>query len=422
MSKKLDPRAIGPEERKLLENLRGEVFGQEEVLEKIAGAYGFHRSGLGDPNKPIGVFLFVGPPGVGKMATVRALAKYFFKDPSGFCYINCKHQVTFTQRGMDRAHQQMLEKLHVGDMDKLYERSGKLMEIEEELKAMFEKLRSLRAELKNLQRTIKEMEDKKKVAPKNLRKEFAEKNTEYRQLTEKHQKIKVDHFNKSFELSREMAEAAKKGWHYDESNPPQNLLSVVFYDRVEDADEDFSDFLAEIMDNGQAMFIRDEGPMTASFRNSFVFLSLGLSADKFEEVAKGEGHLGFRPEHSGTHTQEVKNFIMEEAGKIFPVGILDRLQIVMFQKLDVDGLMKILTLKIRNLPLMVNVDARVKEYLVKRSLEQKSGAWYLERDFEEKIVLELTRILRSGQVTGKDTVLVKLEGDEGKEEIVFYKE
>lgn len=55
-------------------NLKMVVFGQDEAIEVLTGAIKMSRSGLGDPNKPIGCFLFAGPTGVGKTEVTRQLA------------------------------------------------------------------------------------------------------------------------------------------------------------------------------------------------------------------------------------------------------------------------------------------------------------------------------------------------------------
>src|SRR3974377_244300 len=63
---------------KMEESLRGRVIGQDEAIESIARAVRRARAGLKDPRRPIGVFLFLGPPGVGKTHLARALAEFMF--------------------------------------------------------------------------------------------------------------------------------------------------------------------------------------------------------------------------------------------------------------------------------------------------------------------------------------------------------
>jgi len=71
------------ETQKLLhmeEELKKRVVGQDAAIEAIANAVRRSRAGLGDPNRPIGSFLFLGPTGVGKTELARALAEFLFDD------------------------------------------------------------------------------------------------------------------------------------------------------------------------------------------------------------------------------------------------------------------------------------------------------------------------------------------------------
>jgi ATP-dependent Clp protease ATP-binding subunit ClpB len=62
------------------ERLRQRVVGQDVALASVANAIRRSRSGLSDPNRPIGSFLFLGPTGVGKTELARALAEFLFDD------------------------------------------------------------------------------------------------------------------------------------------------------------------------------------------------------------------------------------------------------------------------------------------------------------------------------------------------------
>jgi len=62
------------------ERLRQRVVGQDAALATVANAIRRSRSGLSDPNRPIGSFLFLGPTGVGKTELARALAEFLFDD------------------------------------------------------------------------------------------------------------------------------------------------------------------------------------------------------------------------------------------------------------------------------------------------------------------------------------------------------
>jgi ATP-dependent Clp protease ATP-binding subunit ClpB len=62
------------------ERLGRRVVGQDDALRAVANAVRRARSGLADPNRPIGSFLFLGPTGVGKTELARALAEFLFDD------------------------------------------------------------------------------------------------------------------------------------------------------------------------------------------------------------------------------------------------------------------------------------------------------------------------------------------------------
>jgi ATP-dependent Clp protease ATP-binding subunit ClpC len=64
--------------RKMSEDMRGMVIGQDEAISKVVKAIQRNRVGLKDPKKPIGTFIFLGPTGVGKTELARALARYMF--------------------------------------------------------------------------------------------------------------------------------------------------------------------------------------------------------------------------------------------------------------------------------------------------------------------------------------------------------
>jgi ATP-dependent Clp protease ATP-binding subunit ClpB len=90
------------EQAKLLrmeDNLRHRVVGQDEALTLVANAVRRARAGLQDPNRPIGSFIFLGPTGVGKTETARALAEFLFDDEQAMVRIDMsefmeKHSVS----------------------------------------------------------------------------------------------------------------------------------------------------------------------------------------------------------------------------------------------------------------------------------------------------------------------------------------
>jgi ATP-dependent Clp protease ATP-binding subunit ClpB len=68
--------------------LKERVIGQDEALTTVANAIRRSRAGLSDPKRPIGSFIFLGPTGVGKTETARALAEFLFDDDQAMVRID----------------------------------------------------------------------------------------------------------------------------------------------------------------------------------------------------------------------------------------------------------------------------------------------------------------------------------------------
>jgi len=73
---------------KMEDAIRKRVVGQDEAVAALSNAVRRSRSGLSDPNRPIGTFLFLGPTGVGKTELSKALADFLFNDPHSMVRID----------------------------------------------------------------------------------------------------------------------------------------------------------------------------------------------------------------------------------------------------------------------------------------------------------------------------------------------
>jgi ATP-dependent Clp protease ATP-binding subunit ClpB len=73
---------------KMEDAIRKRVVGQDEAVTALCNAVRRSRSGLSDPNRPIGTFLFLGPTGVGKTELSKALADFLFNDPNAMVRID----------------------------------------------------------------------------------------------------------------------------------------------------------------------------------------------------------------------------------------------------------------------------------------------------------------------------------------------
>ncbi|TGM11418.1 ATP-dependent chaperone ClpB [Leptospira selangorensis] len=73
---------------KMEDSLKIKVIGQDHALELLSEAIRRSRAGIADPNRPIGTFLFLGPTGVGKTETAKALSEFLFDDVNAMLRID----------------------------------------------------------------------------------------------------------------------------------------------------------------------------------------------------------------------------------------------------------------------------------------------------------------------------------------------
>ena len=76
----LDPRRLSSEAKTVKAGVEARLGGQAHATEAVTTFYQIWTSGLSDPNRPIGSFLFLGPTGTGKTRLVEALAEVLFHD------------------------------------------------------------------------------------------------------------------------------------------------------------------------------------------------------------------------------------------------------------------------------------------------------------------------------------------------------
>jgi ATP-dependent Clp protease ATP-binding subunit ClpB len=85
--------------KRMEEFLHNRVIGQDEAVKKVSHAIRRSRVGIGDPNRPIGSFIFLGPTGVGKTELTKALAEFMFNDEKAMIRVDMseymeKHSVS----------------------------------------------------------------------------------------------------------------------------------------------------------------------------------------------------------------------------------------------------------------------------------------------------------------------------------------
>ena len=78
----------------MAQELKNAVIAQDKAIDKMVKAIQRNRVGLKDPNHPIGVFMFLGPTGVGKTYLAKKLAEFMFGSPDALIRIELQHLKT----------------------------------------------------------------------------------------------------------------------------------------------------------------------------------------------------------------------------------------------------------------------------------------------------------------------------------------
>lgn len=467
---KLDDGKPNPREEKILRFLKSKIKGQDRALQYFAKAYARACSSFRDPTKPLFVGLLLGPSGVGKTFLAETLAQFLFGDTDSLTKINCaefseKHEIAkligappgyigyinseedpggsqyiLGQRSIDKFHYERNARVHKKELDSLDEREVELTVKNFELQNLYEELKKLLAKNKvyespiaSLEKEIADMQD----GPDRQEKEKTLK--EYQEAAGRYWREWNAWKEESEKLKKDFQEAAKKGWIYDPRRYPlaKGLISIILFDEVEKADDALFNALLEIMDKGRLQL---GNGLTTSFKNSFIFLTGNVGskqiADLLNDVTGKAERLGFRrgaKREVADLDEEIYRIAMEEARAVFRPEFLGRIdKKIVFRPIPKETMAEILEtileklkqeLATSDLFLIIKVDQRVKEYILKKAMKYpEEGARLLKSRVNDYIKDPLISLIATEQLAPNDIVAVKLEKKDEKEKISFYKE
>jgi ATP-dependent Clp protease ATP-binding subunit ClpB len=86
---RLNPKLLSSEVQELQNKLQAKIVSQDRAIQQFVMTFQNFRSGLNAPNRPLGIFLFLGPTGTGKTEVVRQLATALFGNPDAMLKIDC---------------------------------------------------------------------------------------------------------------------------------------------------------------------------------------------------------------------------------------------------------------------------------------------------------------------------------------------
>ena len=419
---KLDLTRISKQSRQFLEDLRSKIKGQDRALRYIVKAKERFNSPLRDFERPACVFLFLGPSGVGKTATARALAECLFDDRYGFTYVHSEKTLD-SQWDLDRHHHEQLERIHRDKLDDIHERGGAVTEEVLKLGAVKERLEELKKE-------IEELTNKKQPA-----KIINSKKKEFAALKKEFLKRMAGAHKEAAKVEKEWEYYEELGWIYNKDNPSRRLCSIALFDEVEKADNDFMNYMMDVMNHGYVM--SPDYSNSISFRGSFVFLTSNIGS---EEIAKELGEiLGFKkgpPLDEAAADERLYQVATAAAKEFFPPEFLGRIdKIVVFRPLSPKALREILEILLmdlynrlseQNFPLVIRIDQQVKDYIVEKAIKYPElGARLLKNRLKSMIEDRIVSLIETSQISSGDALAVRLkEGvrESQEKELEFYKE
>lgn len=475
----LDHKRRNPDTEKLLNFLSGRVIGQDRALRYLASSFARMNSNLRNNRRPIGSFLFLGPSGVGKTETARALALYLFENPEGLTHIDCTafsqpHEVSklkgsppgyvgFKEAGKEydspypylsrwnvyRHHHAYFQKIHQIKIQAVMEKQNEAERLQKEVEALSKKMIKLKKEIRDhlyikdyFSKYLDSLKTVSDITPeeKQNQESILVKLPQLEELLKKCSEEAVQ-LGKKMEatqsavqefrgdLDKDIAEMTRIGWLYNPDNPSDKLMAIVLFDELEKADPSLHHHIMEILDTGRFQCGNGE---EVPFKNSFIIGTSNVGQRQISEELNST-KIGFRGQDLISEKdadKKIYEIAMEALKKEFDQEFLNRFdKIVVFHPLNRESLSKILDIRIQDLaddleknkfPLKLEFDPMVKEYLIDRALSRtEEGARLLDKRLDSYIRDGLAALETTSQIQAGDKIVIKLKED-GK--LAFEKE
>ncbi len=188
----------------------------------------------------------------------------------------------------------------------------------------------------------------------------------------------------------------------------KNPYSIIVLDEIEKAHSDVLNILLQILDEG---ILTDSSGRKINFKNTIIIMTSNLGAEKLTR----EGKLGF-----GNNTNiETNKVIMNELKKEFKPEFINRIDnIVIFNKLTIDNLIKIVNIILKELEKRVGekqinlrVSEDVKKYIVENEIDLNYGARQLKRKIQELLEDKIAIEMVEGNLKPGSTIEFSLENN-----------
>ena len=305
---------------KLEKELHKRVVSQDEAIQTIAKAMRRARSGLKDPRRPMGAFIFIGPSGVGKTLLSKALAEFIFGNEDSLVRI---------------------------DMSEYMEKH-------------------------NVSRLI--------GAPPGY---------------------------VGYEEGGQLTEQIRR-----------RPYSVVLLDEIEKAHPDVFNMLLQIMEEGQ---LTDSFGRHVDFRNVILIMTSNIGA----ELIKNKGGFGFSKPNEESDYNKMKQTLQAEIERYFRPEFINRLDdVIVFRPLTRDDLVNIVEYELNKVrerledrQLMLELDAKARNFLIEKGFNPDFGARPLRRAIEQHVEDMLSEAILNGMF--KTGQVIQVSHDEGAEHLKY---
>jgi len=182
--------------------------------------------------------------------------------------------------------------------------------------------------------------------------------------------------------------------------------SIVLLDEIEKAHQDVFNILLQVLDEGR---LTDANGRTVDFKNTVIIMTSNIGTRQLKDFGQGIGFTSMQGENLKEHSRSI---ITKALNKTFAPEFLNRLdEIINFDQLDMESLMKIVDIELEELYKRVNnigynleVEDEAKSFIAKKGYDVQYGARPLKRAVQTYIEDALSEVILGGEIQNGDTI------------------
>ena len=182
--------------------------------------------------------------------------------------------------------------------------------------------------------------------------------------------------------------------------------SIILLDEIEKAHQDVFNILLQVLDEGR---LTDANGRTVDFKNTVIIMTSNIGTRQLKDFGQGIGFTSMQEQNLKEHSRSI---ITKALNKTFAPEFLNRLdEIINFDQLDMESLMKIVDIELEELYKRVNnigynleVEDEAKSFIAKKGYDVQYGARPLKRAVQTYIEDALSEVILGGEIQNGDTI------------------